>query len=122
MNFESGAHAKLPTQRSKFGVRPRICPVLRSYSTNWKRSLSYPAVSCMRHAMYFPSGEYSGVESEPGELEIFFGVPPDTGTTKISLLVEVASTSSILLVNATSCPSGEKAYLSCPPRENGGAS
>src|SRR5512143_729775 len=72
--------------------------------------------------MYFPSGEYSGVESEPGEVEIFFGFPPATGTTKISLLVEIAPTSSRLLVKATSCESGEKAYMSCPPRENGGAS
>src|ERR1051326_7354757 len=76
----------------------------------------------MRHAMYLPSGEYSGVESLPGEVEIFFGVPPVIGTMKISLFVLLAGTSSMLLVNASSFPSGETAYMSCPPSENGGAS
>ena len=42
--------------------------------------------------MYLPSGEYIGVESAPGDVEIFFGVPPLTGTTKMSVLVLVAST------------------------------
>ena len=48
--------------------------------------------------MYFPSGEYIGVLSLPGLVVIFFGVPPATGTMKISLLVLVACTSSMLLV------------------------
>jgi hypothetical protein len=48
--------------------------------------------------MYFPSGEYSGVESLPGFVVIFFGVPPATGTIKMSLFVLVACTSSMLLV------------------------
>ena len=43
-------------------------------------------------------------------------VPPAIGTTKISLFVLVASTSSMLLVYATSWPSGEIAYMSCPPK------
>src|SRR5512142_2523797 len=76
----------------------------------------------MRHAMYLPSGEYSGVESLPGDVEIFFGVPPVIGTMKISLFVLFAGTSSMLLVNASSLPSGDTAYMSCPPSENGGAS
>ena len=48
--------------------------------------------------MYFPSGEYSGVESLPGLVVIFFGAPPATGTMKMSLFVLVACTSSMLLV------------------------
>ena len=60
--------------------------------------------------------------SAPGLVEIFFAVPPLIGTTKISLFVLVASTSSMLLVYATSWPSGEIAYMSWPPNENGGTS
>src|ERR1019366_449371 len=37
----------------------------------------------------------------------FLGSPPATGTRKISLLVLVACTSSMLLLKAISCPSGE---------------
>ena len=62
--------------------------------------------------MYFPSGEYSGVESLPGLVVIFFGVPPATGTMKMSLFVLVACTSSMLLVYAISLPSGENEYWS----------
>src|SRR5204863_7336440 len=83
----------------------------------------------------------SGVVSAPGLVEIFFGCgvacavlnvsedcPLGTadstaiGTVKISEFVLVASTSSMLLVYATSWPSGEIAYISCPPNENGGTS
>src|SRR5437764_8124355 len=102
MDLESGAHDMVPTQRSKFSVRLRISPLLRSYTRRRKRSLSYPARFCMRQASHFPSGEYSGVESLPGLLLSFLGVPPVIGTTKTSLLVLVASTSSMLLVKATS--------------------
>ena len=61
-------------------------------------SASNPARACERHARYLPSGEYSGVESLPGLVEIFFGSPPASGTRKISLFVLVASTSSMLEV------------------------
>ena len=44
-----------------------------------------------------------------GLVLIFLGVPPVMGTIKISLFVLVAPTSSMLLVKATSCPSGEMA-------------
>jgi len=62
--------------------------------------------------------------SAPGLVEIFLPADagPLIGTMKISLLVLVASTSSMLLVYATSCPLGEIAYMSCPPNENGGTS
>src|SRR5690348_10205678 len=76
----------------------------------------------MCQAMYLPSGEYSGDESDPGEVEIFFGVPPASGMTKMSLLVLHASCSVMFEVNANSCESGETAYMSCPPSEKGGAS
>ena len=46
--------------------------------------------------MYLPSGEYSGVESLPGLVVIFFAAPPVTGTIKMSLLVLVACTSSMI--------------------------
>ena len=48
--------------------------------------------------MYLPSGEYMGVPSLPRLVVIFFGVPPAVGTMKMSLLVLVACTSSMLLV------------------------
>src|SRR5207245_8822310 len=63
-----------------------------------------------------------------GLVEIFLGAPPAIGTTKISLFVLIAPTNagpasdSMLLVYATSWPSGEIAYISCPPSENGGTS
>src|ERR1700685_3201576 len=110
MVLESGDHAIESTQRSKFGITSMIFPVARSYSISRKRSLSYPPRNCERYAMYFPSGEYSGVESLPGFVVIFFGVPPATGTIQISLLVLVACTSSMLLVYATSLLSDENEY------------
>src|SRR5208283_4442893 len=58
----------------------------------------------------------------PGLVVIFLGVPPATGTIKMSLFVLVACISSRLLLYATSLLSGEKAYWSCPPRLNGGTS
>ncbi len=66
MAFESGAQVKLFTQRSRFSVRFVMCPVARSIAIRRKRSLSYPARDCERQAMYFPSGEYCGLESAPG--------------------------------------------------------
>src|ERR1019366_7716426 len=108
--LESGDHTTVFTQRSNPCVSSVAFPVVRSYSINRNRSLSYPPRDCDRKAMYLPSGEYIGVESAPGDVEIFFGVPPLTGTTKMSVLVLVASTSSRLLAYAISCPSGENAY------------
>src|SRR5213079_2301604 len=119
---EVGAHVKLPTDRSNFSVRSRVLPDCRSCTISRHLSASNPARACERQARYFPSCEYSGVVSLPGLVEIFFGAPPATGTMKISLFVLVASTSSMLLVYATSWPSGETAYMSWPPNENGGTS
>src|SRR5262249_36866794 len=120
--LESGCQSKLPADRSKFSVKSRAFPDCRSCTRSRHLSASNPACACERHARYLPSGEYRGVVSAPGLVEIFFGVPPLIGTTKISLFVLVASTSSMLLVYATSWPSGEIAYMSWPPRLNGGTS
>src|SRR6266478_2613939 len=119
---ERGTHVKLPRDRLNFSVRSRVFPDCRSCTSSRHLSASKPARACERQARYFPSGEYSGVVSAPGLVEIFFGVPPLIATPKISLFVLVASTSSILLVYATSWPSGEIAYMSWPPRLNGGTS
>src|SRR5262247_1890378 len=126
MPWESGAQAMVSTQWSQCSVRFTIFTavdsgrrsagefdmyVLRSVITRRKRSLSYPARSCMRQASQCPSGEYIGVESLPGLLESFCGTGREslTDTTKISLFVLAASTLSTLLVKATSWLSGEMA-------------
>src|SRR5581483_289460 len=96
--FESGDQVKPFTQASKSGVRFVIAPEARSYFTSRKRSLSYPARSCMRQAINFPSGEYWGELSLPGLELIFFAAPPAMGTSQMSLFVLIASTGSWLLV------------------------
>src|SRR5581483_3286726 len=101
----------LPIDRSNFSVRSRVFPDCRSCTKSRHLSASKPARACERQARYFPSGEYSGVTSAPGLVEIlrgaFFGRatlcgadgstesrPTDEliGTVKISLFVLVAST------------------------------
>src|SRR5512147_294385 len=99
--FESGAHPIESIHRSQFSVRFVIFLVARSINLSRNRSLSYPALNCDRMASHLPSGEYMGVESEPlfsavRFLGLAFGSVSER--VKTSLLVEVASTSSMLLV------------------------
>src|SRR5437762_9592440 len=86
---EFGDHVKLPTEESNFSVRSRVFPDCRSCTKSRHLSASKPARACDFHAMYFPSGEKSGVVSAPGLVEIFFpaAAGPAIGTVKISLFV-----------------------------------
>src|SRR5512142_512845 len=100
-DLESGAQFIESIHRSQLSVRFVIFPVARSINLNRKRSLSYPARNCERMASHLPSGEYMGVPSEPlfsavRFLGLAFGSVSES--VKTSLLVEVASTSSMLLV------------------------
>src|SRR5579872_1120876 len=124
MNLESGPHASSSTHQSKFGSTSRICFVALSYTTSRNRSLSYPARCCIRHAMYFPSGEYRGVKSPPGLVEIFtgFAFGSSSRSVKISTFVLSAGSSTFFSSNAISFPSGEKSHPSGSPSENGGTS
>src|SRR5436190_13265340 len=74
---EFGDHVKLPTDRSKCSVRSRVFPDCRSCNRSRHLSASKPARACERQARYFPSGEYSGVVSAPGLVEILWLGLPD---------------------------------------------
>src|SRR5215471_17044740 len=73
---ESGLQVKLLTQRSSDSVRFARRPIDRSSTIRRHRSLSYPARVCERQARYLPSGEYFGLTSAPGEVEILRASPP----------------------------------------------
>src|SRR5215467_10344843 len=91
---ESGLQVKLLTHRSSDSVRFVSRPTDRSSTISRQRSLSYPARVCERHAMYFPSGEYFGLASAPGEVEILRASPPEIEITYRSEFVLVAGTES----------------------------
>src|ERR1700737_643835 len=63
-----------------------------------------------------PSGEYTGLPSNPGFVVIRFASPPATGTRKRSPFVLMASTLSVTAVKQISFESGEKLMSSGPPR------
>src|ERR1039458_2234264 len=121
----AGPHANSSTQLSNVGRRSLTAFDARSYSASLNWSLSYPFRAWLRHARYFPSGEYAGLKLPPADVDTFTGFAAGfvRSSVKISAWVEIAGTGSGFSVNASSFESGEKSHPQLEPSsENGGTS